>query len=254
MDFFQYVGRHAVRFMNSISLFFSFLGHVCHSAQNIFTRHQSISWNNVLKVLYYSGTTIVLPLFIISILIGMALSISSINILKIFNLQSRALPIAQAYLIRDIIPMIIGFVLCIQSSLNIINARIRIKEQKQTTQDVVLEYIIPIILGINFSGLLLHIYLAIAAFISLFLVFHHFLLILLPSFFFEIFRTTTLIDIFFSILKTLLYCTIISLTASYYYYQIATHHLSLRKAISRILTRGFLWLTLSSVYLKLIYF
>lgn len=253
MYFFQRIGLHALRFVHSISFFFSFLGHVSFSSKNIFTRHLTISWHNMIKVLYYSGVTIVFPLMMISALIGMSLSFTIINLLGLFSLQQRALPIAQELLIRDILPLLIGCILCIQVSLNIINARIKITKKQQTTEAVVLEHILPIILGINLTGLLLYVYLLIATLMSLFLTFHHTIAVTFFNFSLQVLNKHSFTILLFSVIKTLIYCTIISMTAGYYYYQMATLHVSLRKVVSRILTRGFLWLTMSSVYLKFLH-
>ncbi|MCL9685862.1 ABC transporter permease [Legionella maioricensis] len=247
---FKQTGFHVIRFFKSISFFFSFIGHLCHSCKNIVTRHLAISWPNLLKVLYYSGVSLAIPLIIISSLMAMSLAINSYQIFSKFNLQGQALSIAQTLLVQDFLPTLIGFVLCVQVSLNIINARIKITKLQRTPQEVILEYILPIIIGVNITGLLLHTYLIGVTFLSLYITFHHILNISTQIYLVDIRRTLTVLFFMTSVAKTLLYCSIVSFTAGYYYYQVATRHVPLRRAVSRILTRGSLWLTLSSVYIK----
>jgi hypothetical protein len=101
---FKQTGFHVVRFFKAISFFFSFIGHLCHSSKNIITRHLTISWSNVLKVLYYSGVSLSVPLIIISALMAMSLAINSYQIFNRFNLQDKALSIAQTLLVQDFWP------------------------------------------------------------------------------------------------------------------------------------------------------
>jgi hypothetical protein len=54
-----------------------------------------------------------------------------------------------------------------------------------------------------------------------------------------------------SILKTLCYCTIVGLTTGYYYYEVAIHDIAVRRAVSRIITRGLFWILVCSAYFKL---
>lgn len=254
MYVFKHLGWHTVKLVNAILLFFIFLGHICHSTKDFLLQRLTISWLNVVKILYYSGARLVMPLAIISALIGMSLSLTTYHIFARLNLQHKALPISQDILTQDILPLLIGFVLCVQASLSVITARIKITIQGHTPEEVVLEYILPIIIGIDITALLLYTYTVIALFISLFFTFHFILNISSAVFLLEIKPTTTLFNLFYSATKTLLYGSIVSLTAGYYYYQVAVSQLSVRKAVSRILTRGSLWLTISSVCWKFMTF
>ncbi|WP_298624632.1 ABC transporter permease [uncultured Legionella sp.] len=252
MYVFKKTGFYAFRFFKSIFFFLSFIGHLAHSCKNIVTRHLNISWQNVWKILYYSGVSLVVPLVIVSALMAMSLAVSSFLILNNFHLQDKALGIAQTLLLQDILPLLIGFVLCVQVSLNIINARIKITKLQRTPQEVILEYILPIIIGVNITGLLLYIYLLVAIFMSLFITFYNLLNMNADMYIMELERNATVVSVSYSLVKTLLYCSIVSLTAGYYYYMVATRHVPVRRAVSRILTRGSLWLTISSVYIKLL--
>lgn len=252
MDFFKRTGFFIIRFLNSITFFFAFVGHLSHSFKHIVTRHLSISWDNTLKILYYSGATLIIPLVSISALMAMLLAMNCYLIFNKFNLQERVFSILQTSLTQDILPLFVGLVLCIQASLGIINARIKITQFGRTPQEVILDYIFPIIVGTNITGLLFYIYLLIVTFFSLYFTFHTVLNITTQSYWLEMSPNITLIDFIYSLIKTLLYCSIVSLTAGYYYYRVATSHVPLRKAVSCILTRGSLWLTISSVYMKFI--
>lgn len=250
MYVFRQTGFFLIRFLKSIFFFLSFFGHLIHSCKNIITRHLTISWQNVRKVLYYSGVSLVIPLIIVSALMAMSLGITSFMILSKFQLQDQALSIAQTVLIQDILPIVIGFVLCVQVSLNIINARMKITKLQRTQQEVILEYILPIIIGVNITGLLLYIYLIAVIFLSLYITFYNLLNLNAHMYLMEINRSSTYLTFIYSASKTILYCSIVSFTAGYYYYMVATRHVPVRRAVSRILTRGSLWLTLSSVYIK----
>ncbi len=251
MYLFRQTGFYVFRFFKSIFFFLSFIGHLAHSSKNIITRHLAISWQNVWKILYYSGVSLVIPLIIVTALMAMSLAVNGFLILSNFHLGDKSLPIAQTLLLQDFVPLLIGFILCVQMSLNIINARIKITKLQRTPQEVILEYILPIIIGVNITGLLLYIYLISVLFISLYITFHNLLNMNADMYLLEIERNATALSVAYSILKTLLYCSIVSLTAGYYYYMVATRHVPVRRAVSRILTRGSLWLTISSVYIKL---
>lgn len=254
MFFFKQTGMYFIRFFQSIFFFFAFIGHLSQSVKNSITRHLTISWPNVLKILYYSGASLALPLIIISALMTMSLSMNSYLIFSKFNLEDKALPIVQTLLVQDLVPLLIGFVLCVQVSLNIINARIKITKLQRTPQEVILEYILPIIIGINITGILLYAYMIFVMFLSLYITFHLILNRSIQFFILDVVHSTSPFALTFSLFKTLLYCSIVSFTAGYYYYQVATHHVPVRRAVSRILTRGSLWLTVSSVSIKFLNF
>jgi ABC-type transporter Mla maintaining outer membrane lipid asymmetry permease subunit MlaE len=254
MLIFNRIGINTTRFMHSIILFFVLFGHLCHSIKDVICGRKSISWFGIVRILFYSGAILVIPLVIICGLIGMSLSLNAYSILYPFNLQNKALPISQDLLTKDLIPLIIGFVLCVQSSLNIITARIKITKLKRTPDEVILEYVLPIMIGINLTGLLLFTYTIVAIFISLYFTFHYLLDTSTHEFLIHVGHSVTITALIYSVIKTFLYCSIVSLTAGYYYYQVAVSQISLRRAVSRIFTRGSLWLTLISVYWKFMNF
>lgn len=63
--------------------------------------------------------------------------------------------------------------------------------------------------------------------------------------------STTLFDLIYSVVKTLILCIIVGLTSGYYYYEASIRHIYLRNAVSRILTRGSFWLIIASMYITL---
>lgn len=252
MYVFKRIGLHAIRFLNAIFLFFSFIGHLSYCSKDVFLGRVSLTTKNIIRIIHFSGVSLSLPLLIISALMGMSFGINSYLIFTKFHIQDKALSIVQTLLVQDVLPLLIGFVLCVQVSLNMINARIKITKLQRTSDEVILEYILPIIIGINIAGILLYIYLMAVVSLSLYLTFYHLLNSDLQIFLLETSRTTTLSTVTFSLFKTFLYCSIVSFTAGYYYYQVSTHHILPRRAVSRILTRGSLWLTVSSVSIKLL--
>lgn len=254
MYVFQRLGLYIVRFVHSVHLFFVFLGHLCHSIKDGLLGRVTISWTNVAKILFYSGAAVIIPLITISAIMGLSLSLNAYLIFSRFNLQNKALAISQDLLTQDLLPLLIGFVLCVQSSLNIITARIKITRFRSTPEEVILDYILPIMIGIDITALLLYTYTFVAILISLYFTFHHIMAFTTHEFFLHIGRNINVVTVLNSVIKTLVYCTIVSLTTGYYYYQVAVTQMNLRKAVSRIFTRGSLWLTVSSLYWKFMHF
>lgn len=250
MLIFYKTGRFFVSLLRSLTLFFAFIGHVGSTITHIFFGNLHISQKTLLNILFSSGPVLVLPLAFISSLIGTSIALSTYNILSRFNLQENALVTTQDLLTHNLLPLMLGFILCGQFSLDLINARLKIANQQRSPEEVILDYILPIFIGITISALLLYIYLSTVFILSLYFIFHYFLNVTSGDFWSQIARSTTVLEIIASVLKTLFYCMIVSLTTGYYYYQIAINHVNLRKAVSRIITRGAFWLTIGSVCLR----
>ncbi|MGQ3890474.1 ABC transporter permease [Legionella sp. CNM-4043-24] len=249
---FYHVGLYVTRLLRSIGLFFVFFGHLCHSVLISMSGQLSITWNHIWRVLFHSGVALVLPLAFISSLMTVSVTVSTYLILSRFNLQQKNLSIVQDIMTVDLLPVLIGFVLCIQSSLSLINARIKITRRQQSPEEVILAFVIPIMIGISITALLLYTYVLAAIFLSLYLTFDYLYLLTTHEFILQMSQSISLEEILFSVFKTLLFGLIVSLTAGYYYYQVAVYQITMRRGVSRILTRGLLWLLLSSVLLKLI--
>lgn len=251
---FHRIGLNISRFTHSVLLFFVFLGHLCHTIKHILCGRLTISWFAIVKIVFYSGTLLVIPLIIISALMGVSLSLNTWHIFERFNLQHKALPISQDILIQELLPLLIAFVLCVQSSLHIISAHIKITRYSRSTEDVILGHLLPIIIGLNLSSLLLYTYLYTTILVSIYLAFHYVLNVSTQEYLIHIGHYITLHALFYSIIKTFVYSIVVSLTTSYYYYQIAIKQINLRKAVSRIFTRGSLWLVITSFLWKFMHF
>ncbi|WP_131781000.1 ABC transporter permease [Legionella gresilensis] len=252
MTFFYAIGRNTSRVLLSFNLFFAFLGHVGHSALRAIFGPTHIVWLNVLKILYNSGTAIVIPLIFISILSAGTLCLNLYFTLQNFNLHEKALPIAQTMLTRDLLPLLIGLVLCVQSSLNLIINRVRITKLRHTPHEVILTYILPIFIGTNMCAVLLYAYTLTASLIGLSYIFNYYFNMTLYEYMLHISHAVKITSLIIGTIKTLLFATIISLTAGYYYYLAAIIHIPLRTAVSRILTRGALWIIVIGALLKVL--
>ncbi len=237
-----------VSFVELIVVFFRFLGHLACCTQEVITRKTSISWLNLLNVIFRSGVRLVIPVVVISSLMGVSLVLNIYSSLSPFNLQNKAFIIAQNIFFYDALPLVINIVLSIQIALNLVNER-GSALQKTAHQTLVID-IIPLLIGINICALSLYIYSIISVFVSTFLCFRYFLKADIHEYILQLSTSITSYNILFSILKTFLFCTLISVIAGFYYYQVAEGYLSVRKAVSRIMTRSFAALVVSVVYFK----
>lgn len=239
---------YSLPIIKDVALFFRFLGHLAHSLKNALPSQMPQVWLNFLRTLYYSGAKMVIPLMLITSLMGASLILNIYRILSPLYMQNQVLLVTQNILFYDLLPFVIGLVLSIQLALNLVNAHI--KKLQQTPHEVMLQFIIPMILGCNLSALLLYIYSLNAILISIYFCFKYLLKTDLHEYLFHLTSTITSINVLYSIFKTLIYCSIVSLVVGYYYYTVASAHLSLRRAMSRIMTRSLLCLTISSIYFK----
>lgn len=236
--------------LGSIVFFFHFFGHLCLNFVDLLTGKQTLSWQGLLYTIYRSGVKLLIPLLVVSSLLGISIVFNIYNILSPYDLQHGVLLVSQKILFYDLLPFLIGLMLSVQTALNLINARI--KKLNLTPDQVINLYIIPIILGITFSALILYLYSISFVFISIYFSFKFLLNTDIYDYMFHLTGAVTSSSIIYSIFKMMLYCTIVSLIVGYYYYQVATRHSLLRKAMSRIITRSFVWLIIGSVYFKLI--
>ncbi|WED43567.1 ABC transporter permease [Legionella cardiaca] len=244
---FRRFGLHVVKFLNSFVLVFRFFGHLFHSIKDVLFGELSISWFNMVEILYYSGAKLVVPLIFILALLSLSEAQTVYFLLSPFNLRHKSLPIAQNILTHEVLPVFIGFILSIQAGLHLINTRI--KRLGQSPEEVILEHVWPIIFGLNITSLLLFTYAIVAIAISFYITFHYLLSMTKSEFILHITSSLTVYDVIYSAFKTLILCSIVSLAAGYYYYEAAVRHISLRKAVSRILTRGTFWLITASMYI-----
>ena len=244
----QRIRYYGVPIVDSVVVFFRFLGHLACCIQEVITHKASISWLNLLNVIFRSGVRLVIPVIVISALMGILLVLNIYSSLSPFNLQNKAFLIAQSIFFYDVLPFIINIVLSIQIALNLVNER-RGRLQKTAHQTILID-IIPLMIGVNICALSLYIYSITSVFISTFLCFRYFLKTDIHEYVLQLSTTITSYSILFSMFKTFLLCTLISVIACYYHYEVAEGYLSVRKAVSRIMTRSFIVLVVSSVYFK----
>lgn len=243
---FQRSGEAVVSFYRSLVFFFLFLGHFFFC---LVFKPWKIHWGNGLMNALRAGSALVLPLIVTSMLIGLSIAFSIHYMLASFNLQNQAMLIAQNTVIHDLAPLTIGFVLCAQCGLNLIE--FYHPDLHQKPQKVLYETIIPLIAGINSTAMLLYTYITLAFLSSVYLTFYYFLQVNTEEYVLRLSSSINFNDLLSSIGKTILYATIASFTAGHYYYDVAKRILPTRKAVSRIITRGLFWLITTSVFLKI---
>ncbi len=243
----RYYGEPTVA---AIINFFGFLGHVFSSLVDIFQGKLRVTRHSLLNTVYDTGARLVLPILFITSLLGVSIIINVFNILSPFDLQHKVLTISQRILFYDFLPFLISIMLAMQAALNLVNAQIQ--ELNRTPHEVVLTYIIPIMIGTNVSALFLYMYSLNIVIISIFFCFRYLLNTNIHEYLFHLTTTITLISIFYSTIKMIMYCCLVSLIVGYYHYQVAAGYLLMRVAMSRIITRSFMWLAFCSVYFKFI--
>lgn len=246
----QRLRLHGAPFVASIVIFFGFLGHLFCSILDILKGKLTITRHSLLHTVYGSGAKLVLPILFITSLLGMSIIMNIYNILSPYNLQYQILSVSQKVLFFDVLPFLISLMIAMQASLNLVTAGI--KTMKLTPHEVVLTFIIPIMIGTNFSAFFLYMYALNIVFISTYFAFRYMLHIDIHEYLFHITNTISSKGIIYSIFKMSLYCALVSLIVGYYYYQVASGYMPLRKAMSRIITRSFIWLAATSVYFKLL--
>ncbi len=234
----------------SVIIFFGFLGHVFVSITDILKGRLIISRHSLLNTVYDTGAKLLLPLMIITSLLGVSIIFNIYNLLSPFDLQHKVLAVSQRILFYDLLPFLISIMLAMQASLNLVS--IQIRELNQTPHEVVLTYIIPIMIGTNFSAIFLYIYSLNIVFISIFFCFRYLLSTDIHEYLFHLSNTLSMESIIYSLIKMSFYCGLVSLIVGYYYYQVAAGYVLIRKAMSRIITRSFIWLAISTVYFQYI--
>jgi ABC-type transporter Mla maintaining outer membrane lipid asymmetry permease subunit MlaE len=245
------LGRSSMSLASSIRLFFTFIGHFFSHLFKFMSRKIKIDWSMLFVTIYLSGARLMLPIIIISGILGFSLSVTLFSIFNELHLGRRALPIAQMAVIIHLAPLLIGVILSIQSALNLINAKVH--QLHHTPNQVMSEHIIPIVFGVIITGLLLYIY-CLAAFLgSIFATFHYALKIDVHYNLAHIATSISVHSLDLSIIKVAIYCVIISLIIGYYYYKIATRKISLRKAVSRIMTRNLLCIIFFNAYFNIFF-
>ena len=244
----QKIRFYGVPFVESIILFFRFLGHLSYCIKELLASRISISRLSLFEVFYDSGSKLVLPVVIISSLTGVSLILNIDSSLSPYNLQRQVFLITQNIFFYDVLPFLVNIILSIQLAFHLVS--VRTEGLQKTSQDTIITHIIPLLIGVNFCAIFLYLYALSAVFVGIFLCFRYLIQTDLHSYFLQLTNTITSYSIVYSVFKTMFFCTLVSIIASYYHYAVAEGNLSLRVAISRTMTRSFVALTCSCIYFK----
>lgn len=240
-------GRKVHEIFSAFSLFFQFFGEL---VSQLLRHGNRVTWRKIIVANLAFAGTIVVPLVLISMLIGMALTVSIHLTLARFNLQQQAMMIIQTTMLRDIAPLPIGFVLCVHCGLNLIE---KDHPSLHKSPKVVLwETIIPLFAGINIAALLLYTYIFISFLFSAFITSYFILETNTDEYLLRLSQIINPYEAIESLAKTFVYASTAALVAGYYYYAVASRILPTRQAVSRIITRSLFWLIVLSVTFKLI--
>lgn len=244
---FKTTGRKTHELFSSFSFFFQFFGALI---SQLIRHGNRVRWRKIIVANLHFSASIVIPLVLISMLIGMALAVSIHLTLARFNLQQQAMVIIQSTMLRDIAPLPIGFVLCVHCGLNLIE---KDHPSLHLPPKIVLwETIIPLFAGINIAALLLYTYVFSSFLFSAYITSYFILNTNTDEYLLRLSQIINPLEAIESLLKTLIYATTACLVAGYYYYAVASEIIPTRKAVSRIITRGLFWLLVLSVTFKLI--
>lgn len=244
---FKHTGKKAHETFDAIVFFFQFLGEL---VSRILRHANRIVWGPTIQANLQASAIIVIPLVLLSLLIGMALTLSVHLALSRFNLQHQATFILETTMLRDMAPLMIGFVLCVHSGLNLIDKNHPSLHKPPIL--VLLETIIPLFVGINLCALLLYTYVFTSFILGAFFTSYFILQANTDEYLLRLTEIIEPIDWLASVVKTLVYATIASFIAGYYYYGVANDVISTRQAVSRVITRSLFWLILISGVFKLI--
>lgn len=232
--------------INSIQLFIHFVGHLSHTIKEALFRRATISWFNLWAAMYHSGAKIIIPIILVSTLIGVSLVTNIYNtLLNVANLPQRVLYVSQDILLNDVLPCFIGLTLALQWALNIISI------EQRSPISMLQVYIIPIMLAFIVCAPLIYVYSVNVIYISIYFCFKYYLRIDFHQYFSQIINSFTNLVLIRSIIKTTIYCTIVSLTVGYNYYAVAFGFIPQRIAMSRILSRSLIYLLLTTILTKL---
>lgn len=248
---FRELGHSSLWFLDSIRIFFTFLGHFFSGFFHCMAGRLAIGWSSLVKAVFLSGARLVFPIVIISSLLGVSISLSLFSIFSEIHMDDKALPIAQKVVISNLAPLLVGIILSIQSALNLINANVH--KLHHTPDEVMCEYIIPITISIIMSGVLLYIYALFTFLVTIYATFHYILNVDISYNMLQLANSISIYSLLYSVFKVLIFCNIIALVVGYYYYEISIREISLRKAVSRIMTRSLLLVIFFAAYLNIFY-
>lgn len=243
--FFRHIGRTTAKTYRGTLYFFQYIGLLTHK---LLFSSTSIEVRATLIQSLNAGNRLVIPLILAAALIGFSLTYSINYLLAQYNLQHRVILIAQNILMRDVMPFLISFVLCVSSGLMLIEAH---HPSLHRTPEVVMSKItIPLILGAMFTAALLYIYIAVTLHVTIIFTVYYFIEGNIISYLMNFGTFINKESLLISLVNTMIYASLASLVAGFYYFEVSIRGLSMQKAVSRIITRGLFWLIGVSVFIK----
>lgn len=225
--------------------FFQYIGLLIHKSLFFW---QKIEGRNTLLKSLNSGSKLALPLILVVILIGFSLTLSINYLLSQYNLQHRVILIAQNILIRDIAPLLISFVLCASAALMLIDAHH--PSLHHPPEQVMLHTTIPLIVSMNCTAILLYIYIAATLHLTIIFTVYFFIEGNITAYLLNLGTMINKSSLVISFINTVIYASIASIIAGFYYFEVSIRGLSTQRAVSKIITRGLFWLIGISVLIK----
>jgi len=249
---FRNIGSYTLTKLDSIHSFLSFVGYFIIVVFKLLRRHKALSFTAMLKILYLSGFRLCLPIMIISAMIGFSIAVTLYHLLGQFYLENKAFPITLELIIGGIAPIFMGVILAVQSSLNLIN--IQAQKLRHESEELFHDFILPVTLGIFVTGFLFYTY-ALFSFLSSSYITFQYALNANTLENWEQFGNTISFGVALnSYYRMMVYCVIVGLVVGYYYYRIHLNKISVRKGVSRIMTRSVLFIIIDSTGLNLLSF
>ena len=243
----EFIGAKTTELLRAIIFFFRFLGDVFTS---LLGNWKAISWRQTLLSTLHAGAVISVPFIVVSMLFGISMAVSIHVMLTRYNVQSEAMAISQATLLRDFTPIFIGFVLCVHSGLNLIEHDH--PSLYATPQKVLYNTIIPLFFSMNITALLLYVYVATAFILSIIFTISFILQANTQDYLLGLGGINFYWQIINSIGCAIFNATIASFIAGYYYYDVSNRIMPIRQAVSKVITRGLFWLVVANVIIRIL--
>lgn len=251
MYIFQRLGFYGIRCSYSVFYFFEFLGYLGITIKRVVLGQRKFPWHDFFHGVYHALSLLVVPLIFLGVLISATLELNVYMILKHFNMQQHAIIRVQGMVVRDILPGILAIILCIRFALNMITVKTFVL--KSSPYELMINHILPRMLIICITAILLFPYFMMAALITTYIVAKEVLSINVTNYLLLLSDNLSIVDLFSALLKLTVLTLLVSIIAGFYYYKMSVGHLALRKVVSRIMTRGIVWIIVCNVWFKLIH-
>lgn len=251
MYFFQRLGFYGIRCSYSVFYFFEFLGYLGITIKRVVLGQRKFPWHEFFHGVYHALSLLIVPLIFLGVLISATLELNVYLILKHFNMQQQSIIKVQGMITRDIIPGVLAIILCIRFALNMITVQSNVLQS--TPYELMINHILPRMLIICLTALLLFPYFIMAALLTTYIVVQEILMVNLTNYLLVLSDNLSIIDLLIAMLKLTVLTILVSIIAGFYYYKMSVGHLALRKVVSRIITRGIVWIIGCNVCFKLIH-